>query len=183
MPVALYPTARPRRLGAAPPAALAGAVGGVGAPPISRLFSFVVAAAADTHSAKSSPRLRGPALITSLSYVKEGGASISKALHLGKSVSSVTLTDVPNTTPLPYTSLFEQLPPAFATLPVIGGGSARVDASLNVGTDPATLGLVILDPEFFLVVGVVCGPTGLDRFHGQVVILEQVSREALATFL
>lgn len=178
-----YPALRPGRLGAIPTQALGAAPPATTSPPISRVFAFSIGASANTHSAKSSPLLRGPALITGLTYTKGNVGTGYQGVHLGKSQSSVALVSVANTTPLPYTALFEAMGAASALVPQLGGGAARVDMAQNQTSDMPALSIIVPEAQFYLVVGVASGLTGGHIFEGYVTVLEQVNPQALVNFL
>jgi hypothetical protein len=178
-----YPSARVDRSGPQP-AILAQTPGEtLTQPPVTHVFPFAIDASANNRSSVSSRRLYGPAVIRGFHASKGGSAAGTQGFGLGKAANSVSETNVANTTPFPFTPLFEGLPGTGSATSSPGGTVAILDQQPSLLTDADDLGIIILDAEFFLVVYIASGTTGGDDFHGYVTLLERVSPQALANFL
>jgi len=177
-----YPEARARRDGPAPPTRAA--IPGVApSPPRSRVFPFSLDVTALNRTSVSSPRLKGPALITGIHVTKGSTPKGLQGFGLGVAVSPVSEANVGVTSTFPFRPLFEGLPNPTSVPSSPGNTTAIIDMQGAILLDVDRLNIIVLEPEFYLVVYVAAGTTGTDDFMGFVTLLEQVSPEALANFL
>lgn len=178
-----YPQPVADRVG---PAAGGGAASALAPPPVSRVFPVSVrVAAASQRSSTSSPRLYGPAIIRGLHLTKNGAAAGVLGYGLGKSLSAITEVNVAVTVAPPFTQLFTGLPTVGAGLTTPNNTDINVDVQLQTLCDDDSLGIIVLEPEFFLVVYAAtnAGAAAFNTIVGHVNVLERVSLRALANFL
>jgi len=160
-------------------------VGGAGlpAPAQSYVFPFVLRANANTRTSVSSPQLRGPSLIRGLHFSKGGTADGFSGIALGKSLSAVTELNVAVATARPYTTLFRGLPQGGTTNGAPNDATSLVDMQASLLTDSDSLGIIVLDRDWFLVVTCATGNSGTpDEIHGYVTVLDQVPLDVLALY-
>jgi hypothetical protein len=184
--VRTYPPARRDRKG--PPSAAGGAGGapipaGLPTPGESRVFPFVLRANLLTRSTTSSPQLKGPSLIRGLHVAKGGTPDGLQGIALGKALSSVTELNVAIATARPYTSLFTGLPAVGSTNGAPNDAASLLDMQTTILHDADSLGIIVLDRDWFLTITVACNNTGTpDEFHGYVTLLDAVPAEVLAFY-
>ncbi len=153
-------------------------------PPITRVFPFTLSIGTSLRSSRSTPKLYGPAIVKGLHASKSGTAKGFLGIGLGKSASSVTETGVAVTSALPFTALFEGLPAAGSGPSAPNQADVLLDVQTNLLMDDDSLGIIIRDPEFFLVVyAASSGAAANDTITGHVTVLERVSPDVLANFL
>jgi len=153
-------------------------------PPRTRVFPFTLQIGTSLRSSRSTPKLYGPAIVMGLHAAKSGTAKGFLGIGLGKSASAITETGVAVTTPLPFTSLFEGLPAAGTGPSAPNNADVLLDVTTSLILNQDHLGIVILEPEFFLVVyAASSGASANDTMTGHVTVQERVSPEVLATFL
>lgn len=151
--------------------------------PTSYVFPVSLQVGASARSSISSPKLTGPSLIRGVHLSKTGTAKGVLGFGLGKSTISVTEDSVATTTPLPFTSLFNGLP-------AVGAGAAspnQTDVILDVQTsnliDDDSIGIIVLDRDWFLVVYAASSAASGDTVNGHVTVLDGINPAALANFL
>lgn len=176
-----FPPPRVRRSGGTPASAAAYSAP---PPPRSRVFSFAIqTTAGNVRSSTSSPLLLGPAIIKGIHISKNGAANGGLGFGIGKALSPVTEVSVSSALPLPFESLFTGLPQI--GLPPTAPNSTDVvlDVQPSLMLDDDSLGILVLEPEFYLVVfasnGNVAGGPGI---LGHVNVVEQVSPDVVANF-
>jgi len=164
-------------------AALSTAVATAPSPPVTRVFPFTLQIGTSLRSSRSSPKLYGPAIVMGLHAAKSGTAKGFLGIGLGKSLSSITETGVAVATALPFTSLFEGLPAAGTGPSAPNSTDVLLDVTTSLILNQDHLGIIIREPEFFLVVyGASSGASG-DTLTGHVTLQERVNPEILAAFL
>jgi len=164
-------------------AAVATLTGSAPSPPVTRVFPFTLQIGTSLRSSRSTPKLYGPAIVIGLHAAKSGTAKGFLGIGLGKSLSSITETGVATTVALPFTSLFEGLPAAGTGPSSPNNTDVLLDVTTSLILNQDHLGIVIREPEFFLVVfGASSGASG-DTLTGHVTVQERVSPEVLALFL
>jgi hypothetical protein len=153
-------------------------------PPRTRVFPFTLQIGTSVRSSRSTPKLYGPAIVMGLHAAKSGTAKGFLGIGLGKSPSAITETGVAVATALPFQSLFEGLPAAGTGPSAPNNADVMLDVQTNEVLNQDHLGIVILDPEFFLVVyAASSGASANDTMTGHVTVQERVNPEVLATFL
>lgn len=178
-----YPQPVANRQGPSPSSgALAGAA--VPAPPQTRYFPFALRAnLANTRSSVSTPRLRGPAVVTGFFFSKGGAATGTVGIGLGKSPVSIREENVADTVALPFTPLGTGLEAVGAASGISPNHTTTiVDMQPSLLMPNARPSLIITEPEFFLVVYTATDGATAD-IVGYVTVAEQVSPQALANFL
>lgn len=178
-----FPAPRRNRTGPTPPTLAAGAPGAVAAPPTTRIFPFSIAAAANTRTSTSTPRLRGPAIIRAVHVAKGGAAGGIQGWGLGIAATTIEEASVANSVARPFRGIFEGLPNPTGVAASPGSTTVVNDLQGAVLQDADDLGIIVLDAEFFLVVYVSVANVVGNVFGGYVTVLEQVSAQALANFL
>jgi hypothetical protein len=122
-------------------------------------------------------------VVTGLHISKTGSALGTLGFGLGKSLSSITETGVAAATALPFTALFEGLPAAGSGPSQGGQTNPMIDVQGSLLMDDSNLGIIIREPEFFLIVyGQSSGASGA-TLTGHVTVQERVNPEVLAAFL
>jgi hypothetical protein len=153
-------------------------------PPVTRVFPFTLQIGTSVRSSRSTPKLYGPAIVMGLHAAKSGTAKGFLGIGLGKSLSAITETGVAVATPLPFTSLFEGLPAAGTGPSSPNNADVLLDVTTNLILNQDHLGIIIREPEFFLVVyAASSGASANDTMTGHVTVQERVSPEVLALFL
>lgn len=180
---ATYPRLRRQRAGPTPTALVPTAPGAPAAPPRTRIFPFSIDADANTRTSVSSPRLKGPAIVRAVHVAKGGAAGGLQGWGLGVAANAIEEGNVANAVAKPFRTIFEGLPNPTGVSASPGNTTLVNDLQGAVLQDADDLGLIILDAEFFLVVYVSIAGVGGNVFGGYVVVLEQVSPQALANFL
>lgn len=178
-----YPAPRAKRAG--PPAqAAAQAVPGALAVPQTRSFTFSLRATpASRRTSVSSPRLRGPAVIINWFASKGGSASGVMGVGLGKAASPVREQSVAETIPLPFTPFaegLEAIDAASGITPDNTTGLLDMQPSLLMNNTRA--GILVMDPEWFLVVYTAANGTPNDVV-GYVTLIEGVTVDMLPFLL
>lgn len=177
-----YPRPRTQRAGPVPTSLVPLAEGAVATPPTTRVFAFRLDMNAGRRSSASSPRLYGPAIVRGLHALEQGTAQQLHVLELGKSLTTVTETDVLIATAKPYTPLFERMSSTVVAEAAARIGTLELDTGAPGGMRDDSLGIVILEPEFFLVVAWYSLATNGASVSGHVTILEKVPAETIASF-
>jgi hypothetical protein len=178
-----YPAPNLQRAGPGPstpaPAVEAAATGA----PTTRVFPFTISSADATRNSRSSVRIYGPAIISGWSLTRGGAATGQAGIGLGKSASAISEVNVAQTVAPPFTMLLEAMP-LVAPAPITRDNVTNVlDQQANILVNDPKLGIIVLDPEFFLVVYVSSLGGGIRVYSGYVTVLERVSAQALANFL
>lgn len=178
-----FPRPRTQRAGPTPTSLAIAPDAGPAAPPRTRIFPFSIDADANTRTSTSSPLIKGPAIIRAAHVVKGGAASGLQGWGLGKATTAIEEANVPNATAFPFQRLFEGLPNPTGVPASPGGTTLTNDMQGAVLQDADDLGIIVLDKEFHLVIYVSIANVAGNVFAGYVVVLEEVSPEALRNFL
>lgn len=157
------------------------------APPRTRVFPFSFSAPVNERHTRSSPVLRGPALIQQVSYHFGTPAevdAVSRAfLEIGYATSNVSETAVDINAPRAWQSAFEVISGNTAQHPLnrpgIGNAGTTTPATSR---DVVDLTIPVLLPEWFLVLSFT-SLISSRTMNGTIIVLEGVSEEALANFL
>lgn len=179
---ATYPRPRVSRPGPTPSAlAVIPGVEAVTAP-ASRSFAFAIDMNAGRRSSVSSPRLYGPAIIRGLHAINTSTGQVHMHLELGISPSAVQEVDVLHDAVRPWRAVFERLSATVAAEDAGRRGLVGPELGQPGQLQEPDLGIIVLDPEFFLVVSWGSfGGTGA-RINGHVNVLERVAAETIASF-
>jgi hypothetical protein len=102
---------------------------------------------------------------------------------LGKSLEVVREVNVAAATPPPFAMLFEGLTQVGAGPTSPNNTDVMLDVQAALLTDDDSLGIVITDAEFRIVVYCATSGAAGNTMTGRVVVVEQISPEALANFL
>lgn len=152
-------------------------------PPITRTFPFAIQNnAAGVRSSASTPLIRGPALVIGFYASKNGAATGTFGFGLGKSTSPVFENSVAIATTIPFQSLYEPIPQVGIPPTSPNGTDVVLDVQPSLMLQESTPNIIILDAEFYLVVFCANNGAGVSLV-GHVTVLEQVSRDALLSFL
>jgi len=177
-----YPRQRTSRAGPTPSSLTPLAEGAVATPPRTRTFTFRLDMNAAKRSTVSAGPLKGPAIVRGIHAIQSGAAGQVHVLELGKSSSAVLETDVAIALAKPWTSLMERLSSTVAAESALRVGTLELDAGAPGGIRDDSLGIIILDVEFFLVISWQSLATSGASLSGHVTVLEQVPTETIASF-
>lgn len=174
-----YPRARKGRSGSPAPLAQ-----DVTPAPRTRIFPFFFTFAANRRRSFTTPRLIGPAIIKDLElYPTFTSSPPSFSVEIGAADTAFIENSVALTTPRPYTVLTELLDP-YAAMPAnVGAGYPGHTLPTETARYQRNLDLIVTTPEFFAVVALINPSAFAAEYSGAIRIIENVSREALATFL
>ncbi len=178
-----YPAARTGRLGGTPAFQATATAARL---PRTRFINFDLnSTPADRRTTISTPRLQGPVLIRAGRITTDGSAAPpSTAIELGYARVPAVEQDVTLTSAKPYTTLMERIndaaPNATAPPPGIIHGSSGAGGP-NFGE--FALGLIVDEPEVYITISITSTTFASPNVWGYLVIVEGLSRAALANFL
>lgn len=153
--------------------------------PRTRLFPFHLQGGANTRSSQSSPRLLGPALIRSL-VINWGASTAPLAAHsfeLGLASAPVEEVAVSDTVARPWQRIMEKIDRATPFVGAAHQGFMGTAVGTNTGENEISVGYVVTQAQWYLVVSQL-NLTGIALdVSGHVVVIEGLNPEAVLNFL
>ena len=152
-------------------------------PPRTRVFPWLMLTTATSRRTVSTQLISGPAILRKLKW---GKATIStppvKTLEIGWANQMILEAGVALATPRPYTNLIELQDPFAIGAAGLGSGFPGDNTSTSYPEYEFSLDLIIMESRFCFTMSLVNQSAQAEQHGGHVVVLEGVSKKALALF-
>lgn len=178
-----YPPAILNRQGPTPSGSPLGPAGPID-PPRTRAMPFVIRETAASRSSFVTPILRGPVIIFGIHYnIGTVADPPAGTLELGWKITPGHETSVALTTPRPYTVLTELQDPQNQVADAAGGGFPWTTLNAPGRGTYVPLRIVVVGAQVCVVVADVNNSGFVQNIYGYLHLVENVSDQALASFL